>query len=53
VLDVQAHAPPGAIPAQLKLGAEFQLIVHNAAGMVAAQLETIVTDPSSRPRVQP
>jgi GAF domain len=44
VLDVQADAPLGAMPAELELGAEFHLIVHNAAGMVAAQLGTTVTD---------
>jgi hypothetical protein len=50
VLDVQAEAPPGLLPAELELGAEFHLIVHNAAGMVAAQLDTNVTEALTRLR---
>lgn len=42
VLVMQAGAPPGALAAELEAGAEFQYVVHQAAGMVAAQLEVTV-----------
>jgi hypothetical protein len=38
VLAMQAHAPPGELAAELETGADLRLIVHQAAGMVAAQL---------------
>jgi hypothetical protein len=42
VLVLQANAPPGALAAELEAGADFQYVVHQAAGMVAAQLEVSV-----------
>lgn len=38
VLVMQAGAPPGALAAELEAGGNLQLIVHQAAGMAAAQL---------------
>ena len=42
VLVMQAHAPAGELAAELEAGADFQYVVHQAAGMVAAQLEVSV-----------
>ncbi len=39
VLAMQANAPPGRLAEELEAGADFQYVVHQAAGMVAAQLE--------------
>lgn len=39
VLVLQADAPPGVLAAELEAGADFQYVVHQATGMVAAQLE--------------
>ena len=39
VLVLQANAPPGKLAAELEAGADFQYVVHQASGMVAAQLE--------------
>jgi len=38
VLAMQAQAPPGALAAELEKGANFRFVVHQASGMVAAQL---------------
>lgn len=38
VLLMQAKAPPGALAAGLEAGGNFQFVVHQASGMVAAQL---------------
>ena len=38
VLAIQANAPLGAIASDLERGAEFHLVVHQASGMVSAQL---------------
>lgn len=38
VLALQAHAPPGRLAAELEANADFQYVVHQAAGMVAVQL---------------
>jgi hypothetical protein len=38
VLGMQAQAPPGALGAELEEGANFRFVVHQASGMVAAQL---------------
>ena len=38
VLVLQAGAPPGRLAAELEAGADFHSVVHQAAGMVAAQL---------------
>ena len=42
VLLLQAGAPPGMLAAELEAGADFQYVVHQASGMVAAQLEISV-----------
>lgn len=42
VLLLQAGAPPGAVAAELEQGADFHYVVHQAAGMAAAQLEISV-----------
>jgi hypothetical protein len=42
VLVLQANAPPGKLAAELEAGANFQYVVHQASGMVAAQLEISV-----------
>jgi hypothetical protein len=38
ILSIQANAPPGKLAAELELGADFHYVVHQASGMVAAQL---------------
>jgi hypothetical protein len=43
ILLLQAKAPPGKLAAELEEGADFQYVVHQASGMVAAQLEVSVT----------
>lgn len=42
VLLLQAKASPGEVSAELEAGADFQYVVHQAAGMVAVQLEVTV-----------
>jgi hypothetical protein len=42
LLVLQANAPPGRIAAELEASADFQYVVHQASGMVAAQLEVSV-----------
>ena len=42
VLLLQANAPPGLVAAELEVGADFQLVVHQAAGMVSVQLGVTV-----------
>jgi hypothetical protein len=42
VLVVQAGAPPGELAVELEEGADFHYIVHQAAGMVAVQLDISV-----------
>jgi hypothetical protein len=42
VLVLQADAQPGRLAAELEAGADFQYVVHQASGMVAAQLEISV-----------
>ena len=42
VLLLQADAPPGKLAAELEAGADFQYVVHQAAGMVAVQLDVSV-----------
>lgn len=39
VLMLQANAPPGELAAELESGADFSYVVHQAAGMVAVQLD--------------
>jgi hypothetical protein len=38
VLTMQAHASPGTLAAQLEAGGTFRFVVHQASGMVSAQL---------------
>jgi hypothetical protein len=42
ILLLQANAPPEALAAELEVSADLQLVVHQAAGMVAAQLDISV-----------
>jgi hypothetical protein len=42
VLLLQADAPPGILAAELEAGADFKYVVHQASGMVAAQLDMSV-----------
>ncbi|MBI2711090.1 MAG: GAF and ANTAR domain-containing protein [Actinobacteria bacterium] len=42
ILLLQAGAPPGQVAAELEAGADFQYVVHQAAGMVAAQIDVSV-----------
>ena len=42
VLVIQAQAPPGELAAELEADADFQYVVHQAAGMVAVQLDVSV-----------
>lgn len=39
VLAMQASAPPGALAEELAAGADFRYVVHQAAGIVAVQLD--------------
>jgi GAF domain-containing protein len=42
ILRMQASAPPGQLAAELEAGADFQYVVHQAAGMVSTQLHVSV-----------
>lgn len=44
VLDVQAKAPPGSVAEELEQDADFQFVVHEAAGAVSVQLGISVTE---------
>jgi len=44
VLVLQADAAPGELTAELEAGADFRYVVHQAAGMVSAQLEVSITE---------
>jgi len=44
VLLLQAGAAPGQLAAELEADADFQYVVHQAVGMIAAQLEVPVAD---------
>ena len=44
VLVMQANAPPGKLGSELGAGADFHYAVHQASGMVAAQLGVSVRD---------
>jgi hypothetical protein len=50
VLAMQAGAPPGQVAAGLEVGADFRYVVHQASGMVAAQLEVDVGEALARLR---
>ena len=42
ILGLQANAPPGKLAAELEAGSDFQYVIHQASGMVAAQLDISV-----------
>jgi hypothetical protein len=42
LLLLQAGAPPGTVAEELEVNADFQYVVHQASGMVAAQLEVSI-----------
>jgi hypothetical protein len=44
VLVLQARAPPGLLATALEDGADFQYVVHQSSGMVAAQLDISVAE---------
>jgi hypothetical protein len=44
VIAMQANAPPDMLAAELEVGANFQFVVHQAAGMVAAQLDVSIAE---------
>jgi hypothetical protein len=44
VLAMQADALPGMLGGELDAGANFRFVVHQASGMIAAQLDVSVTD---------
>jgi len=50
LLAMQANAPPGTLAAELEVGGNFHLVVHQASGMVAAQLEVSVAEGLARLR---
>jgi hypothetical protein len=41
---LQADAPSGLLAAELEAGADFHHVVHQASGMIAAQLDVNVAD---------
>lgn len=44
VLEMQAMAAAGALGTELEVGADLRLVVHQASGMVSAQLEVSVAE---------
>jgi GAF domain-containing protein len=50
VLIMQAQAPPGELARALEAGADFQFVVHQASGMVAAQLDVSIAEAMIRLR---
>lgn len=44
LIAMQADAPPGGIAAGIEAGGDLQLVVHQASGMIAAQLEVPVAE---------
>jgi GAF domain-containing protein len=50
LLLLQAGAPPGQVAAEFEAGADFQYVVHQASGMIAAQLDVPVGDALARLR---
>jgi hypothetical protein len=44
MLVMQTQAPPGALAADLEASANFEFVVHQAAGMVAVQLDVSVAE---------
>ena len=52
VLLLQAGAAPGQLAIELEAGANFQYVVHQAAGMIAAQLDVSVAEALIRLRAR-
>ena len=52
VLAMQADAPAGALAGELETGGNFRFVVHQASGMVAAQLEVGVAEALIRIRAR-
>jgi hypothetical protein len=50
VLMMQANAPSGTLAAELEAGGDFKYVVHQASGMVAAQLDVGVGESFARLR---
>lgn len=50
LLGMQADAPPDAVAAELEMNASFHYVVHQATGMVAAQLDVPVSTAFARLR---
>ncbi len=50
LLVMQANAPQGRLAAELEAGSDFQYVVHQASGMVAAQLDVSVGQALTRLR---
>lgn len=50
VLAMQADALPGMLGAELEVGSDFRFVVHQASGMVSAQLEVTVGEALVRMR---
>jgi hypothetical protein len=50
VLGMQADATPGMLGAELEAGSDFRFVVHQASGMVSAQLEVTVGEALARMR---
>ncbi len=48
VLDIQANTAPGTIPDQFESGLSHRAVVHQASGMVSAQLDLPVADALAR-----
>lgn len=44
ILAMQAEAPPGSVAVELESGANFHLVVHQAAGMASVQLDVSVAE---------
>jgi len=44
MLAMQGNAPPGTVAVELETGANFHLVVHQAAGMISVQLDIGVTE---------
>jgi hypothetical protein len=44
VLAMQASAPPGTLAEELETGADLHFVVHQAAGMVAVQLDASIAE---------
>ena len=50
ILAMQAEAPAGLLGAELEAGSDFRFVVHQASGMVSAQLDVSVTEALIRVR---